>query len=228
MHWNECAWKLQLDPLCTGTWFDDSISSAGPAGYTPKYCFGRVTTGIHHMACWFSTLLTIALFSLQPLSRIHEPLINMPWTRLFRDEITQSIAEQEASILHQLDITCTRSSFTHLHDWQDWMWAVVAHHSGSSSPAVCHGSVDVCVPITIDYCPDAPIPLVVMAFTARNVDVVNRTWQTRAVECSQCQFMNSLTCLSRNHAPYIQWLKMVIFRVSGPAELRVYPALCPK
>lgn len=87
----------------------------------------------------------------------------MPLTRrLVRDEeITYSVAkEQEVNILHQLGYYEQQIQFfSHLHDRQDWMRAVVAHHLGLKSSAACHvsgeetwlhGSFNVCVPITID------------------------------------------------------------------------------
>ncbi|PLB49351.1 hypothetical protein P170DRAFT_509909 [Aspergillus steynii IBT 23096] len=87
----------------------------------------------------------------------------MPRTRrLLRDEqITYSVAqEQETNILHQLGYPEQQSRFfAHLHARQDWMKAIVAHHLGLHTSAVCHvadeahwlsGSFNVFVPVTID------------------------------------------------------------------------------
>lgn len=87
----------------------------------------------------------------------------MPRTRrLLRDrEITYSAAkEQELNILHQLGYYEQQTKFfSHIHDRQNWIRAVVAHHLGLKSASACrvaeeenwlYGSFNVCVPVSID------------------------------------------------------------------------------
>jgi hypothetical protein len=81
--------------------------------------------------------------------------------RLLKEEITYSLAkEREVNILHQLgyfDQQCR--FFAYLHDRREWMKALVAHHLGLRSTAMCQvaemedwlrGSFNVCIPITLE------------------------------------------------------------------------------
>lgn len=178
MHWNKCAWKLQLDSPWTAIWFDNSISSAGPAGYTPQYCLGRVTTGTHHMVCWFSTLLTIALFS-------H---FNNPWADFTNHSSTcpgrdyfemrprsQLLSRRLASFINWILRTKSSSSFIFMADrigWGSLLLTILAYDH------LLYAMADSM------FLSQSPIIIIIiqmlqsracMAFTVRNVDV-NRTW----------------------------------------------------
>lgn len=86
----------------------------------------------------------------------------MPKTlRLLREEITYSRAQrEEVNILHRLTYYNRQLGFfAKLSDNRDWIKAVVAHHLGLPSTALCqvadvedwlHGSFNVCVPVSIN------------------------------------------------------------------------------